>query len=150
MTIVALPHSGTLGSPRARRSPRHFAVRRALHRPLAPRHPPAALCSLFTQSVSLPQVGSEGFSRWAAVTSVTCSWLGSAYHYPEPAFPPPGGKAVAFRLYFILPSRTRLRAGDRVLSTFRPLCSFQSIRGGRAHAGTSLPGSFRDRPTPLP
>jgi hypothetical protein len=41
-----LPHSGISGSKRARRSPEHFAVRRALHRLLAPRHPPAALCSL--------------------------------------------------------------------------------------------------------
>ena len=49
MTVVALPHSGTSGSPRARRSPEHFAVRRALHRLLAPRHPPAALCSLIIQ-----------------------------------------------------------------------------------------------------
>ena len=39
----ALPHSGISGSTRARRSPEPFAVRRALHRLLAPRHPPAAL-----------------------------------------------------------------------------------------------------------
>ena len=46
MTEAGLPHSGTLGLSRARRSPRHFAVRRVLLRLLAPRHPPAALCSL--------------------------------------------------------------------------------------------------------
>ena len=59
MTVVALPHSGTSGSPRARRSPEHFAVRRALHRLLAPRHPPAALCSLIIQFVSLSGEASE-------------------------------------------------------------------------------------------
>src|SRR5579872_5129665 len=111
MTIVALPHSGTLGSPRARRFPRHFAVRRALHRPLAPRHPPAALCSLFTQSVSLPQVGSEGFSRWAAVTSVTCSFFRCRFPGPK-VFPPPGGKTTAFRLYIHTPVSYRV-AGTR-------------------------------------
>jgi hypothetical protein len=41
-----LPHSGIPGSKHARCSPGHFAVRRALLRLLAPRHPPAALCSL--------------------------------------------------------------------------------------------------------
>ncbi len=46
MTARGLPHSGISGSLRARRSPEHFAVRRALHRLLAPRHPPAALCNL--------------------------------------------------------------------------------------------------------
>jgi len=46
ITVEALPHSGILGLSRARRSPRHIAVRRALHRLLAPRHPPAAHSSL--------------------------------------------------------------------------------------------------------
>lgn len=55
MTEAGLPHSGTLGLSRARRSPRHFAVRRALHRLLAPRHPPAALCSLIFHCVALPK-----------------------------------------------------------------------------------------------
>ena len=55
MTEAGFPHSGTCGSSRARRSPQHFAVRRALHRLLAPRHPPAALCSLIFHSVALPK-----------------------------------------------------------------------------------------------
>ena len=46
MTPVGLPHSGTHGSKPAYDSPWHFAVNRALHRLLAPRHPPYALSSL--------------------------------------------------------------------------------------------------------
>ncbi len=42
-----MPHSGISGSKCARHSPEHFAVRRALHRLLAPRHPPAAHSSFF-------------------------------------------------------------------------------------------------------
>jgi hypothetical protein len=46
ITEAALPHSGIPGSKQARCSPGHNAVRRALHRLLAPRHPPVALGSL--------------------------------------------------------------------------------------------------------
>ena len=46
MTPVGLPHSGIHGSKPAYDSPWHFAVNRALHRLLAPRHPPYALSSL--------------------------------------------------------------------------------------------------------
>ena len=46
MTPVGLPHSGIHGSKPAYDSPWHFAVNRALHRLLAPRHPPYALNSL--------------------------------------------------------------------------------------------------------
>ena len=59
MTEAGFPHSGTCGSKRARRSPQHFAGRRALHRLLAPRHPPAALCSLIIHNCLTP----EGMSR---------------------------------------------------------------------------------------
>jgi hypothetical protein len=41
-----LPHSGTPGSTPASDSPRLFAANHALHRLLAPRHPPYALISL--------------------------------------------------------------------------------------------------------
>jgi hypothetical protein len=40
------PHSDISGSSLADSSPKLFAVYRVLHRPLAPRHPPCALCSL--------------------------------------------------------------------------------------------------------
>ena len=69
MTVAALPHSGTHGSPRARRSPWHFAVRRALHRLLAPRHPPAALGSLIIQYVA-----SSGATRTGGPRK-TRSWM---------------------------------------------------------------------------
>ena len=65
ITGVGLPHSGILGSQLARSSPRRIVVRHALHRLFAPRHPPAALCSLtfaqrfFTRS-GLPKEPSRG------------------------------------------------------------------------------------------
>ena len=40
------PHSDISGSKLARSSPKHFAACHVLHRLLAPRHPPHALCSL--------------------------------------------------------------------------------------------------------
>jgi hypothetical protein len=61
MMAKTLPHSGTHGSKRARRSPWHFAGRRALHRLLAPRHPPAALGSLIIQF----EYGSLGSGLWS-------------------------------------------------------------------------------------
>ena len=45
MTPCALPHSGIPGSAPADGSPRLFAANHALHRLLAPRHPPCALRS---------------------------------------------------------------------------------------------------------
>jgi hypothetical protein len=53
MTPVGLPHSGIHGSKPAYDSPWHFAVNRALHRLLAPRHPPYALNSLTYVSLLL-------------------------------------------------------------------------------------------------
>ena len=46
MTPVGFPHSDIPGSTSARDSPRLFAACHVLHRLLAPRHPPRALCSL--------------------------------------------------------------------------------------------------------
>src|SRR5690242_20742467 len=46
MTPAGFPHSGTLGSKPARRLPEAIAADSALHRLLAPGHPPCALCSL--------------------------------------------------------------------------------------------------------
>ena len=50
MTGVGFPHSGISGSVPARGSPERVVVRHALHRLLAPRHPPTALCSLTDQA----------------------------------------------------------------------------------------------------
>jgi hypothetical protein len=46
MTPAGFPHSGTLGSKPARRLPEAIAANSALHRLLAPGHPPCALTSL--------------------------------------------------------------------------------------------------------
>ena len=46
ITAGGFPHSDIPGSRPAYGSPRHFVVRHVLHRLLAPRHPPCALCSL--------------------------------------------------------------------------------------------------------
>ena len=46
MTPAGFPHSDTHGSSLASSSPWLFAGSRVLHRLLAPRHPPCALCSL--------------------------------------------------------------------------------------------------------
>src|SRR5713226_8456168 len=45
MTPGGLPHSGIPGSTPADGSPRHIAAIHALHRLVAPRHPPCALTS---------------------------------------------------------------------------------------------------------
>ena len=103
MTIVALPHSGTHGSPRARRSPWHFAVRRALHRPLAPRHPPAALGSLLTQSVRSRSRVRKRLGR----RLLRCLVVGK--QLPLLAVPPPpDGGTQPFR--FSVPVPRRLQA----------------------------------------
>ena len=46
MTLAGLPHSGISGSTPACGSPELIAANHALHRLLAPRHPPCALSSL--------------------------------------------------------------------------------------------------------
>ena len=46
MTPAGFPHSDTPGSKLARSSPGRFVACHVLHRLLAPRHPPRALCSL--------------------------------------------------------------------------------------------------------
>src|ERR1700674_1669797 len=46
MTPAGFPHSDISGSTSARDSPKLFAACHVLHRLLAPRHPPRALCSL--------------------------------------------------------------------------------------------------------
>ena len=50
LTTVGFPHSDIPGSTFARNSPRLFAACHVLHRLLAPRHPPRALCSLTPSS----------------------------------------------------------------------------------------------------
>ena len=51
MTPAGFPHSDISGSKSARDSPELFAACHVLHRLLAPRHPPRALCSLTPSSL---------------------------------------------------------------------------------------------------
>src|SRR6188472_1931014 len=51
MTPAGFPHSDILGSTSARDSPGLNAACHVLHRLLAPRHPPRALCSLTSASI---------------------------------------------------------------------------------------------------
>ena len=52
ITPAGFPHSGILGSKPACGSPRLIAASHALHRFLAPRHPPFALSSLTTNFIA--------------------------------------------------------------------------------------------------
>ena len=59
--LVGFPHSDMSGSTLATSSPDLFAGDRVLHRPLAPRHPPRALCSLtYFQHPAGPSFGTDG------------------------------------------------------------------------------------------
>src|SRR5512141_449645 len=51
ITPAGFPHSDISGSKSARDSPELFAACHVLHRLLAPRHPPRALCSLTPSSL---------------------------------------------------------------------------------------------------
>ena len=50
--LGGFPHSDTPGSTLVGSSPRLFAAYYVLHRPLAPRHPPYALCSLINMCIA--------------------------------------------------------------------------------------------------
>ena len=64
ITSRGFPHSGIRGSQPACGSPRLIAACHALHRFLAPRHPPSALSSLTTErSVVFGLRRRSGFSR---------------------------------------------------------------------------------------
>lgn len=121
MTEAGLPHSGTLGSSRARRSPRHFAVRRALHRLLAPRHPPAALCSLiFHAQCGHPE--RDRHHRGTRTLRCKCS-------------SPPPRQAVVTTIAL------------KIIFTLLSLCSFQgSPKTTPEHVGSGAKGSRSPHP----
>ena len=80
-----MPHSGILGSSRARRSPRHIAVRRALHRLLAPRHPPVAHSSLIIHYARTSRAAGLAFSPCgsglnASATGSSWVWIAAYTH----------------------------------------------------------------------
>jgi hypothetical protein len=57
---AGFPHSDIFGSASARDSPKLFAACHVLHRLLAPRHPPRALCSLTPSASDLAVKGGSG------------------------------------------------------------------------------------------
>ena len=63
ITPAGFPHSGILGSKPACGSPRLIAASHALHRFLAPRHPPFALSSLTTNFIAYLWRTSLGYTR---------------------------------------------------------------------------------------
>ena len=63
ITPAGFPHSGILGSKPACGSPRLIAASHALHRFLAPRHPPFALSSLTTNFITYIWRTSLGYTR---------------------------------------------------------------------------------------
>ena len=69
ITPAGFPHSGILGSKPACGSPRLIAASHALHRFLAPRHPPFALSSLTTNFCCLRRT-SLGYTRESSYSIV--------------------------------------------------------------------------------
>src|SRR5262249_49120450 len=63
ITPAGFPHSGILGSKPACGSPRLITASHALHRFLAPRHPPFALSSLTTKVIACLRRTSLGYTR---------------------------------------------------------------------------------------
>jgi hypothetical protein len=57
---AGFPHSDISGSKPARGSPKLFAACHVLHRLLAPRHPPRALCSLTSSASDQAVTGCKG------------------------------------------------------------------------------------------
>ena len=70
ITPAGFPHSGILGSTPACDSPRLIAASHALHRFLAPRHPPFALSSLTTKVVACLRRTSLGYTRESSYSIV--------------------------------------------------------------------------------
>ena len=65
--LIGFPHSEISGSTFATNYPEHFAGNRVLHRHLAPRHPPCALCSLTYKPASSPVVDRLDASKYLYV-----------------------------------------------------------------------------------
>src|SRR5579864_547229 len=86
MTPAGLPHSGTLGSKPARRLPEAIAADSALHRLLAPGHPPCALSSLKRtnhRSSCIELARSHTLLGTACTTNILFACQGSQPKAPE-------------------------------------------------------------------
>src|SRR5512143_1052078 len=88
-TPAGFPHSDISGSMSARDSPELFAACHVLHRLLAPRHPPRALCSLTTTATHQE-------ARGRVVRDAPCTYstklkiFNLPKHYPVVKVPPLG------------------------------------------------------------
>jgi hypothetical protein len=136
MTSRTLPHSGIPGSTPADGSPRLFAAYHALHRLLAPRHPPCALPSATpAPSRALPTPALAPFENLAFLHAM------QLFRYWSVA---PARRAVGLR--FLGPSRRpSSRLGRR---SVRPSAGPASptAPGGLGMAGTQKPAARARRP----
>ena len=116
---VGFPHSDISGSTSARDSPELFAACHVLHRLLAPRHPPRALCSL-TPSASDQAVMSRGAvgisdntAKSKILTSISTdhisSWKGAIHVCGSQ-----GRCLGSQRVGWSVTSRSRARISDRM------------------------------------
>jgi hypothetical protein len=123
-----LPHSGIPGSTPACGSPRLIAANHALHRFLAPRHPPCALSSLTIKPLPTNGLQVEGQG------SEQEPWFRSVAR-------PTSQRQIIATKTLLIDSRLRLRSfsNDRVNNS---LFSFQSPRDIAARGG-----NYNDFPT---
>ena len=83
ITPAGFPHSGILGSKPACGSPRLIAASHALHRFLAPRHPPFALSSL-TTNIRRTSLGYTRESTYSIVKERAAKAASSCYRLSAP------------------------------------------------------------------
>src|SRR3954454_16379215 len=98
MTPAGFPHSDISGSKSARDSPELFAACHVLHRLLAPRHPPRALCSL-TSSSLLPGGQSLGWRSIGIISFLRLGEIEDSFNSAETIqlsrCDPPRGESLA-------------------------------------------------------
>ena len=100
MSPAGFPHSDILGSTSARDSPGLNAACHVLHRLLAPRHPPRALCSLTPSQPLTRRSGAGGIDRVLLDTtkSSISSIVTDVVTYPVVKVRSPGGDLTATTL----------------------------------------------------
>src|SRR5690606_22910965 len=131
MTPAGFPHSDIPGSTPAYGSPRRIVVRHVLHRLLAPRHPPCALCSL---TFPPPQTGCKlhrcflRFPRFAIRFSRCKLPPGRAdFHFAMTPAPPATGTRFQIRVPFRTGAMGWLHGGAKEIRTPDPLLARQVL-----------------------
>ena len=151
MTPAGFPHSDISGSTSARDSPKLFAACHVLHRLLAPRHPPRALCSLTPPAPDLAashRLGSIGIvsltnsakSKIDLLPNNSSSCKGAARRSEHPVRRRPGHPAVCWSVSSS--GRSRIRRSMAV-DTRRRLEDLPRSRLGTAPWFSVVPGSTR-------